>query len=120
MNGGSSTGAVTCAPAEQASGQQEWTARGDSRQADVVAQVKLPHEALFDPAGRDGPCQLVVMQGHHLQPTVFVQSRDTHALVNPKTSVLIQKCHSYTRHLNSEPAGDGTNVLLHCGWRCFS
>ena len=48
------------------SGQQVWTARVDSRQANVVAEIKLAHEALFDPAGRDGPCQLVVMQGHHL------------------------------------------------------
>ncbi len=112
LGDGSSTGAVTCAPDEQVSGQQEWTARVDSksgqqdgtarvdsktgqqewtarvdsksgqhewtarvdskrgqewtarvdsRQANVVAEVQLAHEALFDPAGRDGPCQLVVM-----------------------------------------------------------
>ncbi len=51
----------------------------DSRQANVVAQIQLPHQALFDPAGRDGPCQLVVMNRHHLQPTVLVRSRDSHA-----------------------------------------
>ncbi len=47
LGDGSSTGTVTCAAAEQvsgqqewtASGQQEWTARVDSRQANVVAQI---------------------------------------------------------------------------------
>ncbi len=47
----------------------------DSRQANVVAQIKLTHQALFDPAARDGPCQLVIAKRHHLQPTVLVQSR---------------------------------------------
>jgi len=47
----------------------------DSRQANVAAQIKLTHQALFDPAARDGPCQLVIAKRHHLQPTVLVQSR---------------------------------------------
>ena len=66
----------------QMSGQQEWTARVDSRQANVVAQIKLAHQALLDPAGRDGPCQLVVMKRHHLQPTLLVKSTQNHASSN--------------------------------------
>ena len=58
------------------SGQQERTARVDSREANVVAEVKLAHEALFDPAAGNGPCQLIVMQRHNLQPTVLVQSKE--------------------------------------------
>jgi len=59
----------------------------DSRQANVVAQIKLPHQPLFDPAGRDGSCQLVVVNHHHLQPTVLVRSRDSHASSN---DILVQ------------------------------
>ena len=37
------------------------------------------------------------------------------ALINPKTSILIQKRHPYTRNLNSEMSGDSENAFLHCG-----
>ncbi len=37
------------------------------------------------------------------------------ALLNPKTSVLIQKRRSYTVNLNSETPGDSTNAFLQCG-----
>jgi len=36
-------------------------------------------------------------------------------LLNPKTSILIQKRHSYTRNLNSETSGDSKNAFLHGG-----
>ena len=71
------------------SGQQEWTTRVDSREANIVAEIKLTHEALFDPAGRDGPGQLIVMQGHHLQLTVVVQSGDSYASSN---SIQVKSC----------------------------
>ncbi len=51
----------------------------DSHQAFVVAQIKLPHQALFDPAAGDGTCQLVIVKRDNLQPTVLVRSRDSHA-----------------------------------------
>ena len=35
------------------------------------------------------------------------------ALLNPKTSILIPKRHSYTRNLNSETSGDSKNAILH-------
>ncbi len=37
------------------------------------------------------------------------------ALLNPETSILIQKRHSYTRNLNSETPGDSKITFLHCG-----
>ena len=37
------------------------------------------------------------------------------ALLNPKTSILIQKCHPYTGNLNRERSGDSKNVFLRCG-----
>ncbi len=37
------------------------------------------------------------------------------ALLNPETSILIQKRHSHTRNLNSETPGDSKNAFLHCG-----
>ncbi len=44
---------------------------------------------------------------------------DDHAFavtqLNPKTSILMQKCHSYTGNLNSETPGDSKNAFLHFG-----
>ncbi len=37
------------------------------------------------------------------------------ALINPETSVSIQKCHTYTSNLNSETPADSKNAFLHCG-----
>ena len=37
------------------------------------------------------------------------------ALLNPKTSIFVQKRHPYTANLNSEMSGDSKNVFLHCG-----
>ena len=39
----------------------------------------------------------------------------TPPLFNPKTSILIQKCHPYTGNLNRETSGDSKNAFLHCG-----
>jgi len=36
-------------------------------------------------------------------------------LLNPETSILIQKCHQYTGNLNSETSGDSKNAFLYCG-----
>ena len=41
--------------------------------------------------------------------------RKKRALLNPETSISIQKRHSYTRNLNSETSGDSKNAFLHCG-----
>ncbi len=37
------------------------------------------------------------------------------ALFNPKTPILIQKRHPYTRNLNRETPGDSKNAFLHWG-----
>ncbi len=37
------------------------------------------------------------------------------ALLNPKTSILIQKRHLYTGNPNSETSGDNKNAFSHCG-----
>ncbi len=37
------------------------------------------------------------------------------ALLNPETSILIQKRHPYTRSLHSETPGDSKNAFLHWG-----
>ena len=36
------------------------------------------------------------------------------ALLNPETSIAIQKCHSYTRNINSETSEDSTIAILRC------
>ena len=36
------------------------------------------------------------------------------ALVNPKSFLLIQKCHPYAGNLNSEMSGDSRNAFLRC------
>ena len=44
------------------------------------------------------------------------QQQDSHtALVNPETSVSIQKRHHFTENLNSETSGDSITAYLHCG-----
>ena len=40
---------------------------------------------------------------------------DQQALLNPETSILIEKRHSHTRILKSETSGDSKNAFLHCG-----
>ena len=37
------------------------------------------------------------------------------ALLNPETSILIQKRHSYTKNVNSETLRDSKNAFLHWG-----
>ena len=37
------------------------------------------------------------------------------ALLNPETSILIQKRHPYTRNVNSETLRDSKNAFLHWG-----
>ncbi len=37
------------------------------------------------------------------------------ALLNPTTTISIQKRHAYTRNLHSETSGDSKTAFLHCG-----
>ncbi len=41
----------------------------------------------------------------------------SHALINPETSILVQKSHPYTGNSNRETSGDKPVSTL---WRCFS
>ena len=51
----------------------------------------------------------------HAPPDMTLHCSDQAALFNPKTSVLTQKHHLYTGHLNRETSGDSKNTFLHCG-----
>lgn len=44
-----------------------------------------------------------------------LQTADTVALSNPKTSILIQSHHPYTENMNPETSGDSKHTFLHCG-----
>jgi len=43
-----------------------------------------------------------------------VDDSNAEALLNPETSISIQKRHPYTGNLNLETSGDSKNAFLHC------
>ena len=52
---------------------------------------------------------------HATSVHVYIQSCACHgALLNPETSIALQRCHSYTRNINSETSADSTIAILHC------
>ncbi len=51
---------------------------------------------------------------HHVLQEAQVHGGSS-ALLNPETSILIQKHHSHTKNLYSEMSGGSNNACLHCG-----